>query len=165
MRLAFGVEGYLDKETKNDPSYIKYLVRTWGKKDGLAYESILDYHVCTAEELDMFGEPAGDSVLPLEKYKGSGKQFLFCLDWDNIEIGDIAVWGVSNDDNYQRWEFVLLPCNYVHKEFGDGNDTVHEQCNSNHDDQMAYLGNMNVVMYVSDANFIRDSYQDNSIKR
>ena len=58
VRVAFGVEGFIDGETKDDPNYVKYLVRSWGKKDGVKYEHILNYHVCTAEELDLFGEPS-----------------------------------------------------------------------------------------------------------
>ena len=59
LRVAFGVEGFLDGETKDDPSFVKYMVRNYGKKDGVAYESILDYHVCSADELDKFGTPSG----------------------------------------------------------------------------------------------------------
>ena len=81
-----------------------------------------------------------------------------------METGEFSVWGVDNDENYQRWEFVLLPCNYVHKEFGDVGDTVHDECNSNHKEQMAYLGNMKVVVYVSDSNFIRDKYNEQSVQ-
>lgn len=46
MRVAFGVEGFLDGETKDSPDYVKYLVRLTGKKDGVTYEHILDYHIC-----------------------------------------------------------------------------------------------------------------------
>ena len=98
VRVAFGVEGYIDGETKDDPNFVKYMVRMRGKREGVAYETILDYHVCTPEELDMFGTPSKESIRPLKKYKGdasgSSKQHLFCLDWDNIETGEVGVWGV-----------------------------------------------------------------------
>ena len=130
VRFAFGIEGFLDEETKDDPNYIKYLVRYTGKKEGVAYESIVDYHVCTAEELEKVGSPSSESRLTLKKYRGDGsgssKRHLYCIDWDNIETGETGVWGTEKDDNYQKMEIVLVPCNYVHNEFGDVNDTVHD---------------------------------------
>ena len=64
-RFAFGVEGYLDGETKYDPRFVKYLVRTVGQKDGVGYDKLLDYHVCTAEELDSYGKPSSTAAFPL----------------------------------------------------------------------------------------------------
>ena len=52
LRVAFGVEGYLDGETKDDPRFVKYLVRIFGKRNGTEYEHKLDYHTCSSEELD-----------------------------------------------------------------------------------------------------------------
>ena len=124
--MAFSIEGFLDGEIKDDPRYVKYLVRLWGKRDGVRYEHILDYHKCTPAELDLFGEPSRESIAPLNNFKAGDKRYLYCLDWDNLQDGELSVWGVTNDDNYQRWEFVLLPCNYVHAEFGETGDTVHE---------------------------------------
>ena len=34
LRFAFNVEGYFDRQVKDDPTYVKYLVRIWGKKGG-----------------------------------------------------------------------------------------------------------------------------------
>lgn len=118
LRFAFSVEGFQDGQVKDDPKYVKYLVRNWGKQNGTAYEKIFDHHKCTADELEMFSEPSRESAAPLEHYKKGEDKHLFCIDWDNLDGDEISVWGVENDDNYQRWEFVLLPCNYIHAEFG-----------------------------------------------
>ena len=132
VRIAFGVEGYLDGQVKDDPRYVKYLVRLLGEKDGVKYEHILDYHKCTSEELDDFGEPSLQSIASVKSFKKGDKKHLFCLDWDNLNVGDLGIWGsTSNEDNYQRWEFVLLPCNYVHAEFGDIGDSVNPECEAN----------------------------------
>ena len=128
IRFAFAVEGFLDGEIKDSPEFVKYMVRLMGKQDGIEYEQILDYHKCTAEELELFAEPSRETASPLEVYKQGTKKHLFCVNWDKLDNGELSVWGVENDDNYQRWEFVLLPCNYVHKEFGDIGDTVHKNC-------------------------------------
>ena len=114
ISIAFSVEGFLDGEVKDDPAYVKYLVRLYGKQDGEEYERILDYHKCTSDELDNFAEPSKDALAPLAHYKEGKKRHLFCIDEDKLEEGELSVWGIENDDNYQRFEFVLLPCNYVH---------------------------------------------------
>ena len=54
VRFAFGVEGYLDKETKEDSRYVKGLARLFYKRNGIEGESIIPYHPCTKEELDEF---------------------------------------------------------------------------------------------------------------
>lgn len=35
FRMAFSVEGFLDKEMKDDPSYVKYIIRLFSIKDGV----------------------------------------------------------------------------------------------------------------------------------
>ena len=52
IRFAFGIEGFLDKELKEDTRYVKNLVRLAGKKGGENYEKILPFHRCTAEDFD-----------------------------------------------------------------------------------------------------------------
>ena len=61
LRFAFNVEGYLDNQVKDDPTYVKYLVRMYGKKDGVPYQKILNYHKCTPDELKAFKEPTRDT--------------------------------------------------------------------------------------------------------
>ena len=50
FRIAFTFEGYLSREIKNDPRYVKYLVRIFGIHEGEEYEHILPYHLCTDED-------------------------------------------------------------------------------------------------------------------
>ena len=54
FKIAFSVEGYVEREVKDDPRYVKYLVRTFGKKDGKEFEQILPYHKCIEEDWDTF---------------------------------------------------------------------------------------------------------------
>ena len=100
LRFAFSVTGFLDNKVKDDPAYVKYLVRLFGKEDGEFYEKILDYHVCSAEELALFAEPSKETAAPLEAFIDNQDRHLFCLDWDGLEDGKLSVWGVENDDNY-----------------------------------------------------------------
>ena len=47
VRVAFSVEGFIDRQNKNDPRYVKWLVRLFGTNQGIEYEKILPYHECT----------------------------------------------------------------------------------------------------------------------
>ena len=38
------------------------------------------------------------------------------------------VGGEEAGDKYQRLDFAILPCNYIHKEFGDTGDSISEDC-------------------------------------
>ena len=38
FRIAFTVEGYLDRLQKNDPRYVKYLARLYGRENGANIE-------------------------------------------------------------------------------------------------------------------------------
>ena len=51
FRIAFSVENYYPPLfLKNDPKYVKWLFRLWGKKDNKSYEVILPHHMCTDED-------------------------------------------------------------------------------------------------------------------
>ena len=78
------------------------------------------------------------------KTEGS-RQGLFCLDWD--KIGDILeIWSVETDDNYQRFEAVIVPCNYIHNEFSDIGDSIAEECVADLKSQRDYLGNFKSIV-------------------
>ena len=78
---------------------------------------------------------------------------LYCFDWD--EIGDIlSIWGASsNDALYQRIEFDLLPCNYIHTEFGDVGDSIHPECIADRQKQQEYLGTVKIVVLMDESVF------------
>ena len=54
VKFAFGVEGFLDNETKDDSRYVKGLARLVYQRNGIDSERIIPYHPCTKEELDEF---------------------------------------------------------------------------------------------------------------
>ena len=47
----------------------------------------------------------------------------------------------------------MLPCNYVHTEFGDVGDSIAEECIADRDKQMEYLGNMRIIMLATEEVF------------
>ena len=164
IRFAFGIEGFLDKELKNDPRYVKSFARMYGRKDGKNYEKFIDFHVCTDDDYALFSPPAPESESMLESMKTREGRGLYCMDWDAL-ADDIEIWSVSEDDNYQRWEFVLLPCNYVHAEFGDVGDFVGEECIADLDTQTNYLGNMKSIIYIDEEVFNQNEFGEYSISK
>ena len=55
---------------------------------------------------------------------------LYCLDWEKYGE-ELEIWGVDFDvDSYQRFEFVLVPCNYVHP---TTDDFVADECIADRD--------------------------------
>ena len=58
FKMAFSVEGYLDSEVRDDPRYVKYIVRIFGIKNGVEYQEMIPFHKCTEEDWDQFVEPA-----------------------------------------------------------------------------------------------------------
>ena len=56
------MEGFVDREPKDDTRYVKWLARLMWKRNGVEGETIVDYHHCTTEELDEFAPPMSDSA-------------------------------------------------------------------------------------------------------
>ena len=51
FRFAFTVEDYLaPKKQKNDPRYVKYLFRIYGRRNGKDFQQVLPYLKCTEED-------------------------------------------------------------------------------------------------------------------
>ena len=61
QRFAFAVEGFLDKELKDDPRYVKGFARMYGFKNGDMYEKMIPHHKCTKEDFDEFAPPAPEA--------------------------------------------------------------------------------------------------------
>ena len=100
MQFAFGVEGFIDKQLKDDPRFVKGLLRLFGNRDGIGYERLLPYHKCTDEDWQVFAPPAEDSESMFKTYRDNPDRNLFCIDWDKLE-DELEIWGVEDDtDRY-----------------------------------------------------------------
>lgn len=132
FRFAFTFEGKLDRERKDDPAYVKYLVRLKGLKNGEKYEKILPYHDCTDSDWQEFAPPSKGASRLFSSINTDPKRGFYCVDWD--ENDPLVINGNENELNFQRIEVILLPCNYVHTKYGvspDANDFVHSDCVAN----------------------------------
>ena len=86
-------------------------------------------------------------------YLNDPERYLYCLDWDKYGE-EIAIWGVEDDsEKYQKFEYVLVPCNYAHAEYGDTGDSVANECIANRTQQQDYLSNMKMVVYSNEDTF------------
>ena len=50
-----------------------------------------------------------------------------CIDWDD-KIEPMAIQGTSSQDDFQRIDIALVPCNYVHTMFDYEDDSVSPEC-------------------------------------
>jgi len=56
-RFAFGVEGFLDKQFKDDPRFVKPFFRKVWRTGGVEFEKILQFHKCTDDDYEQFAPP------------------------------------------------------------------------------------------------------------
>ena len=55
FRIAFAVEDFLvPKRLKNNPKFVKWVFRVFGRKDGEVYQRQLDYHLCNEADYAEF---------------------------------------------------------------------------------------------------------------
>ena len=54
FKIAFAVEGFVTKDLKYDPRYVKWIFRMYGKKNDEQFERILNHHICTDEDYAEF---------------------------------------------------------------------------------------------------------------
>lgn len=69
----------------------------FGKKDGVGFERLLDYHKCTLDDYAAFAKPTPESASPLERYMKAAvdensERGLFCLNWESED--EVTIWGI-----------------------------------------------------------------------
>ena len=69
FRMAFAFEGYRKNDLKNDPRFVKWIFRLYGKKDNVEFERILPYHECTEEDYTEFYPVQKDQAQTLQRVK------------------------------------------------------------------------------------------------
>ena len=89
---------------------------------------------------------------------------MYCLDWDSLK-DDLDIWGSNADEaNYQRVEFMMLPCNYRHTEVEDIGHVVSDECIDNISLQQDYLKSLRVVILTSENEFKVNEYGEESMR-
>ena len=80
FKIAWSIEGYTDNQIKDDPRYVKYMVRLIGKKDNKGYEKFLTFHKCNDTDWDQFPEPARRMGAKIDRIREDPKRGMYCLD-------------------------------------------------------------------------------------
>ena len=99
IHFAFGVQKFSDETFADDARYVKSVVRLYGKKDGVAYDRMLDFHVCTEEEYAQFAPPDAGSESLMKMFRTDPKNSLYCIDREK-EKDNLKIWGQNKDANY-----------------------------------------------------------------
>ena len=98
FRVAFAVEPYYAPHfLLNDPAYVKWYFRKWGKKDGVSYEKLLQPHICTDEDYAEFFTISEQSAIFLKEIREDPRRDFYCIDWDDED--PIEIWGAETDAN------------------------------------------------------------------
>ena len=160
FRFAFSLEGYFDQTAKNDTRYVKALVNVFGKKDGVIFENPLPFHRCTDEDWDLFPPPEKGSVDSWEAIKTDPNRGMQCVD---LETGSIEIFGNENNDNYQRIDVAIIPCN-IQRSYTISSP-IPDECDHSYENQLAYLGPLNLFIYTSQEVFEKDKFSTESIQR
>lgn len=93
--------------------------------------------------------------------KNDPKRGLMCLDWNDDE--PLLIYGKERNDEYQRIEIVLVPCNYIHTHLGYTGDSIAPECVADLDAQLEYLGPIDVMLYHTEEHFQYDNYGEEAI--
>ena len=57
----------------------------YGFKDGVQFEKLLDYHVCTDEDYAEFNQISEGSLKFYNEIRDDEKRGFLCLNWDDVD--------------------------------------------------------------------------------
>ena len=89
---------------------------------------------------------------------------MFCLDWNDDTPFELVGEKVADDD-YARLEVIFVPCNYLHTQLGYDGDSVHPECVGSKEEQIAHMGQSNLVVYLNQERINPIGYGDEIIER
>ena len=111
FRIAFAIENYFPPlYLKNNQTYMKWIFRKYGKINNESFEEILPYHDCTEDDYKEFYPVDKKVAMEVEDIKKSSDRGFLCLDWENLNL---EIYGSENEQNYQRLEVLIMPCNSI----------------------------------------------------
>ena len=152
LRFAWTVEGYSDLKRKDDPRYVKLLMRIGGRKNGESIEEIIDFHRCTDEDFEEFAPPSADADRTLKKILKDEDRGLFCIDWEKFGQ-KMHIFGTSHYTDFRFIDVELVPCQYIHNRYGYEDDKVTPECLYDKEGAEKYLSNLRFWVYISETRF------------
>lgn len=159
-RMAFSVENFGTRDAIFDPRYVKWIVRFLEKRGENFTERRLSTHKCTAEDFEMFHEVSLKDSAEFKTIVESENRGLMCLDkWED----DFFIGGEYSSSLYSSLDLIMAPCNYIHHEISDWGDTVAPECIPDQQQQLEYMGPLDVVIYMNSERFEQNNYDEESI--
>jgi len=107
--------------------------------------------MCTAEDYNKFFPVNDRSKDQLETIKTKPGNEMFCIDW---ETADLSFYGVEASGDYSELDIVILPCNVRLTPMGGFEDRIDPQCKGNLEEQIKYIGPMNMLVYYNSERFV-----------
>mgnify|MGYP001029142513 CR=1 FL=1 len=166
FRFAVAIEDYYSTTTslKHDKRYIQYLFRLYSKSQGAITVKNLDYRLCGEDDYSQFYPIHEQSKNKLEKIKSDPNRGFLCIDWRDEE--PLWIFGEENDDEFQRLEVWVLPCNSQYTDTGPLPGEISEDCDPSLDAQSKYLANSQILLLVNQMNYNPENFgKDDKIKR
>ena len=92
---------------------MRWVFRLKNERDGIKYEKVLPYHVCTDEDIAEFYPIRPDMASKLERIRKDPDRGFLCIDWEDDD--PLTLYGqYEHMQNYQEIDVTLAPCNYLH---------------------------------------------------
>ena len=83
FKIAFSFEDYLTRKLKNDPRYVRWILRILRFEGNQYYEKLLPFHECTDEEYDSFYPISSHHKSEVKNIRDDPERGLLCIDWDD----------------------------------------------------------------------------------
>ena len=87
---------------------------------------------------------------------------MLCLDWEN---SGVDFQGSEGSSIWSYLDVVVMPCNVKLTNLGADDDRISPECSGDLQEQIKYLGPMNVLVYFNQESFKQDEYGDMRIGR
>ena len=81
-RIAFSFVNSSNKKLKDDPRYVKILVRTVRRIESKLSETILGFHKCEEKDWENFYPITLKSQALFDKFERDEDKGFYCLDWE-----------------------------------------------------------------------------------
>ena len=118
--------------------------------------------MCTDADYDKFWPVDSRSEYRLYKAKSEPNQGMLCIDW---ETAGIDFYGLEASGTYAELEVIVMPCNMRGTYLGGQSDNISKECIPDLEQQIKYLGPMNMQVYYNTQRFDQNEYGEAEINK
>ena len=84
---------------------------------------MMDVHRCTEDDMSQFYPVSTIWTSSYERRTVDGLLQSFCVDWNEVGIQN-----KGSAADYEKFEVIFAPCNYMHSSIGHEDEPVAEEC-------------------------------------